>query len=75
MAYARLEPFGPEADDWRLAQLLALTAEINRDRKKRQRPYTPEDFMPRRGPAKEPDPLELKGRIDSAMAAWGGKKA
>lgn len=47
MAYARLEPFGAERADVPLAMLMALTAEINRDKKKRRKPYSPLDFMPR----------------------------
>ena len=72
IAYARLEPFGPEADDYRLAQLLALIANVNRDPKRRRTPWTPDDFMPRRGLPAEPD--ALRSRIDAAMAAFGGTK-
>jgi hypothetical protein len=74
MAYARLEPFGPEADDARMAQLLALIANVNRDPKKRRTPWTPDDFLPRRGPRAVPNPSSLRPRIDAAMAAFGGVK-
>lgn len=47
MAYARIEPFGAERADVPLAMLMALTAEINRDKKKRRKHYSPSDFMPR----------------------------
>ena len=72
LAYARLEPFGSVADDQRMAQLLALIANVNRDPSRRRRPYTPDDFLPQRGPRSEPDPDVLRPRIDAAMAAFGG---
>ena len=72
LAYYRLEPFGPEADDARLAQLLALIANVNRDPKRRRTPWTPDDFLPRRGPRAEPEQSNLRPRIDAAMAAIGG---
>ena len=75
LAYARLEPFGSEADDQRMAQLLALIANVNRDPARRRRPYTPEDFLPQRGPRTEPDQASLRSGIDSAMAAFGGRSA
>ena len=72
LAYARLEPFGSEADDHRMAQLLALIANVNRDPARRRRPYAPADFLPQRGPRAEPDADALRPRIDAAMAAFGG---
>ena len=74
MAYARLEPFGSEADDHRLAQLLALIANVNRDPKRRKTPWTPEDFLPRRLRHSTPAQDNLRPRIDAAMAAFGGMK-
>lgn len=44
-AFARLDPFGPARADLRMANIMALTAEIHRDRKRRGRPYTPAEFM------------------------------
>ena len=71
LAYYRLEPFGPEADDARMAHLMALIANVNRDPKRRKTPWTPGDFLPRRGP--RPAEVEtLRPRIDAAMAAFGG---
>jgi hypothetical protein len=72
MAYARLEPFGPEADDHRLAQLMALIANVNRDSKRRKTPWTADDFLPRRGPRPALEVGALRPRIDAAMAAFGG---
>jgi hypothetical protein len=67
-----VEPFGPEADDHRLAQLLALIANVNRDPKRRKLPWTPEDFLPRRVPRRTAAQADLRPRIDASMAAFGG---
>lgn len=75
MAYARLEPFGSEADDHRLAQLLALIANVNRDPKRRKTPWAPEDFLPNRVPRRSGEARDLRPRIDAAMAAFGGVRA
>jgi hypothetical protein len=72
LAYARLEPFGADADDHRLAQLMALMANIHRDPKRRTTPWMPNDFLPRRGPRPETDQDSLRPRIDAAVAAFGG---
>jgi hypothetical protein len=40
----RQEPF--DSDYKAAAKVSALIAEINRDRKKRRKPFTPQDFMP-----------------------------
>lgn len=45
MAYNRLEPFGYHADNWRAGLVAATFANVNR--RKGQRPYTPQDFMPK----------------------------
>ncbi len=74
LAYARLEPFGPEAEDQRMAQLMALIANVNRDPRRRTTPWTPDDFLRRRGPRPEPDQDSLRPRIDAAMAAFGGRR-
>ena len=72
LAYARLEPFGPEADDQRMAQLMALIANVSQDPKRRKVPFTPDDFMPRRGPRPAVEVETVRPRIDAAMAAFGG---
>lgn len=45
MAYAGLEPFGPEADDYRAGVMPALHANSNR-RSDSQTPFRPRDFFP-----------------------------
>ena len=46
MAFYRLEPFGEERADLRMAILAAVIANANRDPKQRKQPYEPKDFMP-----------------------------
>jgi hypothetical protein len=46
MAYFRLEPFGADIDHAMIAEQTAIIASVNRDRRKRSRAYTREDFMP-----------------------------
>lgn len=44
--YEQLEPFGEKGDYLRAGTLTALTANIHRDTKRKQEPYTPSDFIP-----------------------------
>ncbi len=37
-----------ECQDYRAALVCSILAEVNRDRKKRKKPFTPADFMPKR---------------------------
>ena len=53
MAFFSLEPWGADIEDWRFAMLASVIANVNRDPKKRKKPYKPSDFMPRREPAEE----------------------
>ena len=55
MAFFSLEPWGTEVEDWRAGLIASTIANVNRDPKKRRKPYEPEDFMPRRDrrPAEE----------------------
>jgi len=45
MAYAEVEPFGPQSEDIRHGQQMALIANINRDTKARPEPFAAADFM------------------------------
>jgi hypothetical protein len=62
MAYARLEPFGEERADLRMAVLAALIANANRDPAKKREPFTPEDFRLRfdEQPEGREQPIEMK---------------
>jgi len=39
--------FEQERLDYRAALICSVIAEVNRNRKKRKKPYTPKDFMPK----------------------------
>ncbi len=55
MAFFSLEPWGTEVEDWRAGLIASTIANVNRDPKKRRKPYEPKDFMPCRDrrPAEE----------------------
>lgn len=44
-AYYSLEPFGEKRQDLRIGTLASLIANVNRDPRKRSRPFSPEDFF------------------------------
>ncbi len=44
-AYEQIDPWGERRQDYRIASLGALIANVNRDSKKRPEPYTIEDFL------------------------------
>ena len=43
--YEKLEPFGAWRDNWHMAVLASLLANIHRDPKKRPEPVSPSEFM------------------------------
>lgn len=83
MAYATLEPFGPEREDQRAGVVAATLANINRDSKLRPEPYSVEDFFPRHDtpviPAEDlgptPDQLESKLRNWAKMMTHQHEKS
>lgn len=55
MAFYQLEPFGDARADLRAGTITAMIANVNRDAKKRRKPYQPQDFMPQfDAPEKKP---------------------
>lgn len=60
--YDRLEPFGSWRDNWHMAVLCSLIANVNRDPKKRREPFSPADFM-------FTDPETRRERSDSQTVA------
>jgi len=63
-----------ERQDYRAALICTVLAEINRDRKKRPRPFKPEDFMPKRGRKQKPMTDEqMLAQAKIITAALGGK--
>lgn len=66
MAYYSLEPWGTETDDLRAGIVASTIANVNRDPKKRRKPYTAQDFAPQWGksePKKEEQTVEEQQRI------------
>ncbi len=47
LALYGMEPFGDARADLRSGIVASVIANVNRDPKKRRRPYKPEDFVPR----------------------------
>lgn len=45
MAFAQVEPFGEAREDMRAALIASTIANTARDKKKRRKPYQPEEFM------------------------------
>jgi hypothetical protein len=46
VALYQIEPWGETRADMNAAMLASLTANLNRDKKKRSKPFGPADFMP-----------------------------
>lgn len=76
-AYADLEPFDEERADLRAAQICAVLAEVNRDKKKRPEPFTPKDFLFHfgRGQAREQTWQEQKALMRMAARTQRSKNA
>lgn len=73
-----LEPWGAEREDLRSGIVAATVANVNRDPKKRPRPYTPEQFMPQLGAIPDDDEvtdeeaaLAHAARIEEALGDAG----
>jgi len=69
-AFARLNPFGPARADLRMANIMALMAEINRDRKRRSKPFSPAEFMLEFDPAAEPEPGPTPEEVYAKVRLW-----
>jgi hypothetical protein len=69
LAYQRLDgPLGPARDDWRSALVASVVANVNRNPKKRSRPYSPSDFIPDYAaaagvPKPPPTPQEVAAKV------------
>ena len=84
-AFARLEPFGSNEAEWRMGQVMALVAEVYRDRDKRADPYMATDFMrdfekpilyPEEEAEAESEPVSqerVEKKFMTAMRAFGGR--
>lgn len=75
IAYSHVDPFGEERDDLRAGIIASVIANSNRNPKKRPRPFTPGDFMPKldRRPKKTQSWEEQLKIVEQLNAAFGGK--
>jgi hypothetical protein len=82
--YFDMEPFGEERADLRAGIVAATIANVNRDAKRRKKPFRPQDFMPsfgkrvERAEAPEEVPEMRRSRrllaiVENLNAAFGGK--
>lgn len=62
-----------EAEWDHTASLMALLAEINRDREQRRRPFTPQEFHPMHQQQRKRRRLSDR-EVESALCALAGKK-
>lgn len=58
--------------NYRGALICSVIAEVNRNKKKRPRPYTPKDFMPRKRKAVLTD-KQMMDQIKGINIAFGGE--
>lgn len=76
-AYYRLEPFGSERGDIQAGIVASTVANVNRDSKKRRKPYRPDDFMPKFDEAwqrqQEPAWQRMLRTVETLNRAMGGK--
>lgn len=77
MAFAQLEPIGDRRGDYQAAQVAQVIANVNRDTKKRKKPYPVEDFLLEWEDPEEPakgQPWKEQLRIVEMLnAAFGGR--
>lgn len=75
MAYEQVAgPIGPERDDWNAASTVAAIFEVNRNTKKRQKPFTAKEFVPKWGSKKKQTPqqqMSIMQRVAAALTKKG----
>jgi hypothetical protein len=62
-----------EAASRQSALICSVLANINRDAKKRPKPYTPDDFMPQTEAKKAQTPAEQAGALRAMVLMLGGE--
>ena len=68
--FHRIEPWHEERADLHSAQLLSMLANVNRNPKKRRRPYSADDFLIRW------EPKKMHGRKPlTSASAWAAVKS
>lgn len=71
LAYYRVEPFGEERADLRIAQLTAVTA--NAHRKKSAKPFKIQDFLLKFKRQRRKQWQEILSMVESMNKAFGGE--
>ena len=62
-----------EALDYRAALICSVIAEVHRDRKKRSKPYTPSDFMPKKKMKVELTGEQMREQVEAINITLGGE--
>jgi len=73
-AYYNIEPFGEVRADSRAAIIASTVANTARDTKRKPKPFTPAEFMPKFGKRKPKSAADLLALARMANAALGGKE-
>lgn len=74
-AFARVEPFGPWADDQRHGMAMAMQANMNRDSSKKKEPFAAQDFMTcqvEKPTKKRPSAKVLREMMEAAIGKPNG---
>lgn len=66
--YYQLEPFGEERADLRAGIVASTIANVNRDTKRRSKPFAPSDFMPDFDNSRAPKPMMEKSSWERLKA-------
>lgn len=79
IAFAQLEPFGAEFEEYLAALVASVIAEVNRNRKKRGKAFAPREFMqkwgePEAGKATTPEGMfDFVKQFQGRLRAQAGK--
>jgi len=68
-----LEPWGEERADLRSGIVASVIANVNRDPKKRRKPYSPEDFMPKPRQKERRTGTQMLKIVEMLNVAFGGR--
>jgi hypothetical protein len=66
-AYDRIDPIGKWREDFNVANLMALIANVNRNPKKKSNPFTISDFMPEWGKEEEKEKRQTVEEMKQAF--------
>lgn len=72
--YESVEPFGSERADYAIAITSSVIANANRDKKKRNKPYSANEFMPDFKPKRQKSVDEMIGVAQMITSAYDEKE-